>query len=232
MLEAACQGDVTGGTRWQNACFWRRPTGAEAFIGLSVGAVGEVTPRCECQKHGDAEDMTIQSETETPLPVLDLDELEGNVERLHAEYQAASPYPHIVIDDFLLPEAAKAAMVEFPPFDPERWNNYLHVNERKFANTEPETWGPTLQRILDVLNSPRFVQFVAQLLEIQDLVPDPSLEGGGLHQSSKGGFLNIHADFTVHPHKRNWQRRANIILYLNEDWKPEYGGDLELWTPT
>jgi Rps23 Pro-64 3,4-dihydroxylase Tpa1-like proline 4-hydroxylase len=181
-------------------------------------------------KNTGIEDMTLQSETETPLPVLDLDELERKVERLHAEYQAASPYPHIVIDDFLRPEAVKAAMAEFPPFDPERWNNYLHVNERKFSNTEPETWGPTLQRILEVLNSPRFVQFVGQLLEVEDLVPDPSLEGGGLHQSSKGGFLNIHADFTVHPHKRNWQRRANIILFLNEDWKPEYGGDLELWS--
>ena len=59
---------------------------------------------------------------------------------------------------------------------------------------------------------------------------DPSLEGGGLHQSTRGGFLNIHADFTVHPHHRNWQRRANLILYLNEDWEASYGGDLELWS--
>ena len=63
-----------------------------------------------------------------------------------------------------------------------------------------------------------------------DLIADPSLEGGGLHQSARGGFLNMHADFTVHPHNRNWQRRANLILYLNEDWEPEYGGDLELWS--
>ena len=149
--------------------------------------------------------MTVQSETETPSPVLDLDDLESRVDQLHAAYQSASPYPHIVIDNFLRPEAAKAAMAEFPPFDPERWNNYVHVNERKYANTEPAEWGPTLQDILEVLNSPRFVRFVGQLLEVDDLVPDPSLEGGGLHQSSRGGFLNIHADFTVHPHNRNWQ---------------------------
>ena len=60
--------------------------------------------------------------------------------------------------------------------------------------------------------------------------PTPRLEGGGLHQSGTGGFLNIHADFTVHPHNRSWQRRANLLLYLNDDWKPEYGGDLELWS--
>jgi hypothetical protein len=174
--------------------------------------------------------MRLQSETETPLPVLDIDRLEREVQRLHVEYQSADPYPHIVIDDFLEPEAAEAAIAEFPPLDPERWNNYLHINERKFSNTDPATWGPTLQRILEELNSPRFVQFIGTLLGVDELIPDHSLEGGGLHTSTRGGFLNMHADFTVHPHNRNWQRRANLILYLNEDWEPEYGGDLELWS--
>jgi hypothetical protein len=174
--------------------------------------------------------MTSQPETETPVPVLDIDHLEQKVDRLRADYQTASPYPHIVIDDFLRPEAIKAAVAEFPPLETEEWNNYIHVNERKFSHTDPGTWGPTLRCILEELNSPRFVQFVGNLLGIDDLIADPSLEGGGLHQSVRGGFLNIHADFTVHPHHRNWQRRANIILYLNEDWDPEYGGDIELWS--
>jgi hypothetical protein len=178
----------------------------------------------------DEETMTVDPETEMPLPVLDIDYLEQNIERLRADYQSALPYPHIVIDDFLEPAAVNAAIVEFPPVDPERWNNYLHVNERKFSNTDPSTWGPTLQRILESLNSPRFVEFVGQLLGVENLIADPSLEGGGLHQSARGGFLNIHADFTVHPHHRNWQRRANILLYFNEGWRPEYGGDLELWS--
>lgn len=174
--------------------------------------------------------MTVTPESEAPLRVLDIDHLEQNIDRLHAEYRSAAPYPHIVIDDFLTPAAFEAAMSEFPPLDPKRWNNYLHVNERKFSNTDPSTWGPTLQRILEELNSPRFVHFVGQLLGQEGLIADPSLEGGGLHQSTRGGFLNIHADFTVHPHNRRWQRRANLLLYLNEDWKPEYGGDLELWS--
>jgi len=174
--------------------------------------------------------MTVHPETETPLPVLDFEHLEENVDQMKARYQSARPYPHIVIDNLLQPEAAKAAMAEFPPLDPESWNNYVHINERKFSNTDPGTWPPTLRQILDELNSPRFVHFVGELLGADNLIADPSLEGGGLHQSPRGGFLNIHADFTVHPHNRNWERRANIILYLNDDWKPEYGGDLELWS--
>jgi Rps23 Pro-64 3,4-dihydroxylase Tpa1-like proline 4-hydroxylase len=174
--------------------------------------------------------MSFELETTAPAPLLDLDRLEQDIERLRTEYQTASPYPHIVIDDFLEPTAAKSAMSEFPPLDPDQWTNYLHVNERKFSNTDPGTWGPVLQQVLDELNSPRFVQFVGELLGVDNLIADPSLEGGGLHQSTAGGFLNIHADYTVHPHNRKWLRRANIILYLNDDWQSEYGGALELWS--
>lgn len=164
------------------------------------------------------------------MPAVDLDHLEASVEVMAAAYQAADPFPHIVIDNFLTPQAAAAAIEEFPNLADQEWNAYLHTNERKFSNTDAESWGPTLQGILAELNSERFVAFVSKLIGIEGLIPDPSLEGGGLHQSTRGGFLNMHADFTVHPHNRNWQRRANILVYLNEDWKPEYGGDLELWS--
>jgi Rps23 Pro-64 3,4-dihydroxylase Tpa1-like proline 4-hydroxylase len=174
--------------------------------------------------------MTPDPEVATPRRVLDIDRLEQDGEQLRARYQSAAPFPHILIDDFLEPEAARAAASEFPPLDAQKWNNYLHVNERKFSHTDPTTWGPTLQHILEELNSPRFVQFVGMLMGVDHLIADPSLEGGGLHQSTTGGFLNVHADFTVHPHNRKWQRRANLLLYLNEDWKDEYGGDLELWS--
>ena len=174
--------------------------------------------------------MTTEPDTEVPPPVLDIGRLERDADHLRDAYQSAVPYPHIVIDNFLEPDALAAAIDEFPPLVPEEWNNYLHANERKFSNTDPSTWGPTLQRIMEELNGPRFVAFIGTLIGVDDLIADPSLEGGGLHQSTTGGFLNIHSDFTVHPHNRTWQRRANILLYLNEDWEPEYGGDLEMWS--
>ncbi len=169
------------------------------------------------------------AEVLAPEDVLDLDRLEHRLDQLRPAYRTAKPFPHIVMDDFLEPGIAEAAMKEFPPLNHDQWTNYLHANERKFSNTDPATWGPTLRAILEVFNSRRFVDFVSSLIGVDDLIPDPSLEGGGLHQSGTGGFLNMHADFTVHPHNRRWQRRANILLYLNDDWQSEYGGDLELW---
>lgn len=53
------------------------------------------------------------------------------------------------------------------------------------------------------------------------------MEGGGVHSTGNEGFLKLHIDF-------NWndqlklQRRINILVYLNKNWKKEYGGQIEL----
>jgi len=174
--------------------------------------------------------VAVEPDASADATVLDLKGFSERLTELRAAYQSATPFPHIVLDDFLRPEIAEMAIKEFPPLDPKEWNTYSHTNERKFSHTEPATWGPNLQAVLEELISPRFVQFLSELTGFSDLFVDDSLEGGGLHQSTTGGFLNIHADFTVHPHHRDWRRRVNFLLYLNVDWKAEYGGDLELWS--
>lgn len=144
-------------------------------------------------------------------------------------FRHAHPFPHIVLDDFLQPEVLKAALKEFPALNSGEWTQYLHANERKFGKTDVDSFPSTLQAIINELNSPCFIQFLTDLSGIKNLLPDPSLEGGGLHQSGPGGHLNIHADFTVHPLRRHWRRRLNVLVYLNENWQEAYGGHLELW---
>ncbi|PYR33651.1 MAG: proline hydroxylase [Acidobacteria bacterium] len=148
---------------------------------------------------------------------------------LRADYCAAQPFPHIVLDNFLDRGLLEAALREFPDLASEEWIHYTHVNERKFGLSNRAHFGPALGTLIDTLNGPRFVQWLEQLTSIQGLKGDETLEGGGLHQSARGGFLNVHADFTVHPHRRDWRRRVNLLVYLNHDWQDEYGGHLELW---
>ena len=50
----------------------------------------------------------------------------------------------------------------------------------------------------------------------------------GLHQIEPGGHLAVHADFNFHEQLR-LDRRINLLLYLNDDWDPGWGGALELW---
>ena len=112
--------------------------------------------------------MAVEATNETNSPVLDMARLESDLARLRPRYQRADPYPHVVLDNFLEPLAVEAAIKEFPPIDPDQWTNYLHTNKRKFSNTAPETWGPTLRRILEELNSPRFVRFVGELIGVDE----------------------------------------------------------------
>lgn len=146
------------------------------------------------------------------------------------EYGSAEPFPHVVIDGFLDPGMLRRAAHEFGTVDSPGWISYVHYNERKYSNPSIDLWGPTLRSIAEALNSPRFVSILSDLTGIDGLFADEGMEGGGLHQSLRGGFLNVHADFTVHPLHPNWRRRVNLLLYFNDDWPPSYGGALEFWS--
>lgn len=167
--------------------------------------------------------------TTTGMQIINIEKFQARLNELEATYQTAKPYPHIQLDNFLEPGAAKKAMDEFPGVTDAGWIHYVHVNEKKHGLNKMDRLPPFIRAVIEELNSPEFCSFLSQITGIRSLLPDEMLEGGGLHQSGRGGFLNIHADFTVHPHKRNWRRRVNLLVYLNEDWRPEYRGELELW---
>ncbi len=163
------------------------------------------------------------------LRLVDLASLRERLPELRGEYAAAHPFPHTVLDGVLTPEAFRAAVAEFPAIRDPFWKGYLHVNETKYANTSPDTWGPTLTAIAQEFVSEEFVAFLTELTGIEGLMADWSMDGGGLHQTLRGGHLNVHADFTTHHTHQDWARRVNILLYLNEEWAPQWGGELELW---
>ena len=166
---------------------------------------------------------------DTQQQILDLDKWRG-IFRVQADsYQDAYPYPHAQFDSFLEEWAARSAMEAFPPVEGGGWINYVHVNERKHGLNKMDAIPDFLQQVVRTLNSDEFVAELSKLTGIEGLKADPTLEGGGLHQSQRGGYLNIHADFTVHPHKRNWRRRVNLLIYLNEGWEEDFKGHLELW---
>jgi hypothetical protein len=144
-------------------------------------------------------------------------------------YRENRPFPSIVIDDFLPEAVARQVLAEFPGPDETSWIQYKHFNENKLGKSDRREFPPYIGRVIDVLNSPAFVSFLSRLTGIDGLLADPMLEGGGLHQTESGGFLNIHADFTMHHYHTNWRRRVNLILYLNEGWQDAWGGALELW---
>jgi Rps23 Pro-64 3,4-dihydroxylase Tpa1-like proline 4-hydroxylase len=160
---------------------------------------------------------------------ISFDELIRLGESLRPTYLAAAPFPHVVIDDFLPPALLDQVVAEFPGPDAVDWKRFKDGTGRKLATRDESQFGPTTLALIHHLNSSRFIRFLEALTGIDCLVPDPHLEGGGLHQIERGGFLKVHADFNLHK-KLKLDRRLNVLLYLNKDWADEYGGNLELWT--
>lgn len=144
-----------------------------------------------------------------------------------SNFSAASPYPHLVIDDFLKPEVAEGLLAEFP--ETADWTYLYHVNEKKRQLTRREEFGELTRAVIDELQSPAFIALLTDATGLSGLIPDPDLEGSGLHEIRRGGFLNIHTDFLTHVTRTHWSRQLNLLLYLNPDWKDEYGGHFEMW---
>jgi Rps23 Pro-64 3,4-dihydroxylase Tpa1-like proline 4-hydroxylase len=153
----------------------------------------------------------------------------SSLPELSKQYSTNQPFPHIHLADFLDLRLAQALADEFPVDGTNRWTQYKHHNENKLGMAKRELFPPQLRAAADELNSPEFVSWLSSLTGIQGLLPDPSLEGGGLHQSARGGFLNVHTDFSMHHYHKNWRRRVNVILYLNPGWQDDWGGAIEFW---
>lgn len=145
------------------------------------------------------------------------------------QYSQARPFPHIHLTDFFDPDVAARAADEFPDATSGHWIQYSHYNENKLGMTQRMLFPPFIGSIVDELNAGPFVTWLSGLTGIAGLLADPGLEGGGMHQCGAGGFLNVHADFTMHHHQKNWRRRVNLIVYLNRTWEPQWGGAIELW---
>jgi Rps23 Pro-64 3,4-dihydroxylase Tpa1-like proline 4-hydroxylase len=145
-------------------------------------------------------------------------------------YKTNKPFPNIFFDNFFNEDFLFKVRDEFPDLskkkDAEIYNNN---NELKLTSNSYELFEEHTRSCFDFLNSKVFLKFLNKLTSIEEgLISDPYLSGGGLHEIKKGGLLKIHTDFNKHG-QVELDRRLNVIVYLNPNWKEDYGGHLEFW---
>lgn len=156
-----------------------------------------------------------------------------------ARFRAAAPFPHLVLDEFLPDEVIRLLVAEFPGPDDIEWMSWgpgrttsnQDVKSNKLGQSEERHFPAFIRHFMGQLLSETFVRFIEAASGIDGLVVDPSYHGCGLHSTGRGGRLMIHTDVNRHPHsKRRVHQVLNLIIYLNDDWKDEYKGHLELWS--
>lgn len=163
------------------------------------------------------------------ITLFDYDKVKTLGAELADAYAAGDPFPHIAIDDFLPAPLIDLCLKKFPTSPDPDSQSFDRNQERLKTSYHPDYMEPALRRLFYAFNSRPFIKVVENITGIKSLIPDPYFLGGGFHEIGNGGHLSMHADFNHHK-PLGLERRVNVLIYLNRDWKEAYGGQLELWT--
>ncbi len=175
--------------------------------------------------------MAYLAEMDPETGFLDPDAVRGKGRDMAEAYNAAAPFPHAVIDDFLPAELLELCLAEFPTALGSGGVDYDRDQERLKSQFNPDNLSLKTRTIFYAFNSKPFIHVLENITGIKGLIPDPYFLGAGFHNIATGGHLSVHADFNHHK-PMNLERRINVLIYLNKDWSDEYGGQLELWDDT
>jgi len=152
---------------------------------------------------------------------------DAQVAALAGDFAAARPFPHVVIRDFLRVPPAQV-LPAFPAPDDPGWHRHSDAYEaEKTSFSDLERMAEPLASMVRELNSTAYLQFLERLTGIKGLLPDPYLQGAGLHCSGPGGVCAPHTDSHVNE-RLSIFRRVNTLVYLNPGWEESAGGCLEL----
>ena len=154
-----------------------------------------------------------------------------DIDAIRESTKNAEFFPHFSIDNFLNEDFACDVHDAFPSYDKAlgMGRSFNAVNEaKKVQVTDSTLFSAPIAKLNELLASKEFVDKLSYILNIPNLIADPNLAGGGIHETTGGGRLDVHVDFNFNEELKLY-RRANILIYFNKDWKKEYGGILDLW---
>jgi hypothetical protein len=143
------------------------------------------------------------------------------------QFAAARPFRHVCIDEFFTAETANNLARNFPPFDERLAVNEDGVVGAKAVHEKIVNLGAEWVQLDELVKGEAFRKLISRVTGIPDLQYDPYYFGGGTHENLHGQSLDAHVDFNFHPVTRQ-HRRLNLIVYLTEEWRDEWGGSIQL----
>jgi hypothetical protein len=145
---------------------------------------------------------------------------------IRERFEAASPFPHALVENFLKDEAAELLLRDFPAFDERHAMNEHGTVGRKAVVERVTAVSQFYARFYRYINSREFLDAMSALTGIPDLIADETLHGGGTHENLDGQGLDVHVDFNI-DERRMLHRRVNLLIYLNKEWRDDWGGLIE-----
>ena len=146
----------------------------------------------------------------------------------------SEPFKHVVIDDFFSPQLANICLTNFPPIESDGWEyaNDLDIEVKYRTNWKSEFDIPDgIVDAVRILNSAPFLIAMSKVMGIEKIIPDPYFTGGGLNCTMRGGLLDVHVDGNYHD-ATGLNRRLNALVYLNPNWREDWGGEFGIYNET
>jgi Rps23 Pro-64 3,4-dihydroxylase Tpa1-like proline 4-hydroxylase len=138
-------------------------------------------------------------------------------------------YSHCVIDNFLNEDVATQIAADFLAYDSGLFNgNYDNQIELKRTCNIWDRFPASIYKLITYLNSTDFINVLLSHTGLDHLYSDPGIHGGGMHSHPRGGKLNPHLDYSLHP-KLGLQRKFNLLIYLTPEWQHTWGGNFGIW---
>jgi Rps23 Pro-64 3,4-dihydroxylase Tpa1-like proline 4-hydroxylase len=150
-----------------------------------------------------------------------------SVGSLRENFRSAKPFKHLCIDNFLIPALAERLLKEFPSSDKSRATNAQGKVSGKATREDVRSLGAPYTEIDDFLSSQKFLHFLSEITGIPDVRYDPQYSDGGTHDNTNEEELDVHVDSNYHRTSK-LHRRLKLVIYLNKERLPEWGGGIEL----
>jgi Rps23 Pro-64 3,4-dihydroxylase Tpa1-like proline 4-hydroxylase len=149
------------------------------------------------------------------------------VKALNEKFNTAQPYRYVVLENFLQEDVALAMYENFPKIEDLNVKR-KSLNEDKSEDYHFERFHPVFSEVRAAINSAEFCKVMDGITGLQGLRTTLDALGSGVHQGKNGSYVDVHVDVNMNTVANLW-RRINLLIYLNKNWQPEYGGDLEIW---
>jgi hypothetical protein len=172
--------------------------------------------------------MTMEQGIRTIPGLFDQLNFSESTSTLAKRYREAKPYPHVIMDDLFQPELLDELLDEMSRSRKSDWLEYNTQELDKRGQKSAIGLGKAGQQMVSMLHSAPFLYLLSEITEVWNLLPDPYIHGAGYSVIPPRGKFNVHVDLNADV-TNGLVRRMALLIYLNKDWKSEYGGELELW---
>ena len=157
-----------------------------------------------------------------------------SLSRLKNNFFSASPFPYVVLDEFLDPEYFTVLTEKL------QQNNDIVMGKNFTSDVESNKSISLNSRLPDLvsnivaeLNTQNWVDNLKELTGIETLVTTHNGNTilANYHEMESDGLLGAHVDHSHEP-ELGLPHVLNIIIYLSSDWRVDFGGSTIFFNPT